>query len=77
MPHITVQIFSGRTEEKKRELAEGIAREVTQILEVSPEHVSVSIHDVPREEWDQNVYAKFMEKPELLYRKPGYGPDPK
>lgn len=72
MPHITIQMFEGRTETKKQELADGVAQAVIQILDVAPEHVSVSIQDVPEAEWDESVCAKFMEEPELLYRKPGY-----
>lgn len=72
MPHITVQMFEGRDEKKKQELADSIAQTVIRVLGTAPEYVSVSIHDVPETDWDQKVYNKFMEKPKLLYRKPGY-----
>lgn len=72
MPHISVQMFEGRDERKKEELADAIAQTVIHVLGTAPEHVSVSIQDVPEAEWDRDVYEKFMEKPELLYRKPGY-----
>lgn len=75
MPHITIQMFEGRTENKKQELGVRVAQIVIQTLDVSPEHVSVSIQDIPKAEWDEKVYAKFMAQPEVLYRKPGYGPD--
>lgn len=72
MPHITVQMFPGRSQEKKSELGEALARAAVQVLGVPEGYVSVSIYDVPEAEWDRNVYDSFMEKKQYLYKKPEY-----
>ena len=43
-------MWSGRTEEQKEKLIEGIASAFAEIG-VSAEHLSVIIHDVPKSNW--------------------------
>ncbi|MGG4606239.1 4-oxalocrotonate tautomerase [Alcaligenaceae bacterium 429] len=51
MPSITVQLFEGRTVEKKRELAEALTAESCRVLGCSPEAVDIVFVDVKRENW--------------------------
>ena len=73
MPHITVQMFPGRDDGKKRELAGRLAETAARVLGVPEALVSVSIRDVSEEDWDEKVYDVFMREKEFLYRGPDYG----
>lgn len=73
MPHVSVKLYPGRTEEQKKQLAEAIAKDVIEVLGSKPESVSVSIEDVPAEEWREKVVRpEIVEKADRVYRKPGY-----
>ncbi|QGY42025.1 4-oxalocrotonate tautomerase [Pseudodesulfovibrio cashew] len=73
MPHISVKLWPGRSEEDKKRLAEAIAEDVVRITGCSESSVSVSIEDVPSEEWKEKVYdPEIRGKEESLYKKPGY-----
>lgn len=72
MPHIAVQMFPGRDEARKRELADRLAAAAVEVLGVPEELVSVSIRDVPEKDWDELVYGAFMREKEFLYREPDY-----
>ena len=76
MPHITVKMLPGRTEEQKLALTDAITKSVMEIAVCSESDVSVAIEDVEDAKWTELVY-----KPDIaahwdkLYRKPGYSPD--
>ena len=75
MPHITVKLWPGRSEEKKRNLAEKIAKDVSEELQVDIGHVSVSFEEVSREDWENEVYNKDILNNNNLYFKPAYNYD--
>ena len=73
MPHVSVMLWPGRSEEDKKRLAEAITEDVVRITGASPASVSVSIEDVPSDEWKERVYdPEIRDKADLLYKKPGY-----
>jgi 4-oxalocrotonate tautomerase len=73
MPHVSVKLWPGRSEEDKKRLAEAIADDVVRITGCSPASVSVSIEDVPSDQWKERVYdPEVRDKAGLLYKKPGY-----
>ena len=75
MPHVIVKMYAGRTEAQKRALSEEITRAVMKSLNHGSDAVSVSIEDVAPQDWTEKVYKPdIAEKPELLYKKPGYNP---
>ena len=75
MPHVILKLYPGRTEEKKKQLADAIAEKIVEIAECKPTSVSVAIEEVPPEQWPEKVYrTDILEKQESLYRKPGYNP---
>lgn len=73
MPHITVKLYPGRSEEQKIRLAEEIVKDVVAIAKCREESVSVAIEEVKPEDWDEKVYkADILTNREKLYKKPGY-----
>lgn len=75
MPHVIVKLFPGRSEQQKAQLAEKIAQDVVAIAKCQEQSVSVSFEEINPEEWTEKVYKPdILEKPDLLYRRPGYDP---
>ncbi|MEZ2131956.1 MULTISPECIES: tautomerase family protein [unclassified Sinorhizobium] len=75
MPHVIVKLAAGRSEQLKQNLAAELAKAVTSTLHCDEASVSVAIEDVEMTDWTEKVYVPdIKEKPELIYRKPGYDP---
>ena len=73
MPHVIVKLWPGKTEEQKRRLAEAIAKNVMDVLDYGEESVSVAIEEIEARDWAEKVYTPdIMNKPDQLYKKPGY-----
>ena len=73
MPHVIVKLWPGKSEKQKAQLAEAIAKNVMDVLGYGEESVSVAIEEVKAEEWAEKVYKPdIVDKPEQLYKKPGY-----
>ncbi|KSU63318.1 4-oxalocrotonate tautomerase [[Bacillus] enclensis] len=51
MPIIHIEILEGRSDEKVRELINGITKITVQTLNVKPDQVRVIIHPIPRRYW--------------------------
>ena len=54
MPIIRVEMWAGRTQEQKAELAQAITDAVVNIARTSPESTIVIFDDVQRENWAEN-----------------------
>ena len=75
MPHVTVKLYSGRSEQQKALLADALTRAVMDTLKVGEESVSVAIEDVKLKDWAERVFRPdILGKPETIYKKPGYDP---
>jgi 4-oxalocrotonate tautomerase len=75
MPHVIVKLYPGRSEQQKNDLAQEIVNDVVAIAKCGEESVSVAIEEIKPEDWAEKVYKPdILEKPEKLYRKPGYNP---
>jgi 4-oxalocrotonate tautomerase len=73
MPHVSVKLWPGKSEQQKARLAEEIARNVMIILNCGEESVSIAIEEITPEEWAEKVYRPdIADNPEKLYKKPGY-----
>jgi 4-oxalocrotonate tautomerase len=73
MPHVIVKLWPGKSERQKTRLAEAIARDMMDVLGYGEESVSVAMEEVKAEEWAEKVYKPdIMNKPDQLYKKPGY-----
>lgn len=54
-------------------MAEKITEDITEIMEVTEEGVSIIIEEIPEEEWKNIVWKKeISNKREMLYKFPGY-----
>ena len=75
MPHVSIKLYPGRTEEQKKRLSEEIAAALIAIAKCEEKSISVAIEDVQPADWAEKVY-----KPEILghwdklYKQPGYNP---
>jgi len=73
MPHVIVKLWPGPSEQQKARLAEAITRDVTAILDLGEESVSVAMEEVEPRDWAEQVYKPDIAgKPDQLYKKPGY-----
>jgi 4-oxalocrotonate tautomerase len=75
MPHVVVKLVPGKSEEQKTRLVYEIAKDVMDILDYGEEAVSVSLEEVKQQDWAEKVYKPdVLQKPENVYKKPGYNP---
>jgi len=75
MPDVIVKLWPGKSEQQKTRLAERIPRGVMDVLKYWEESVSVSLEEVQQQDWVEKVYKPdILQKPENVYKKPGYNP---
>ena len=75
MPHVIVKLWPGKSEQQKARLAEAIAKDVMDVLGYGEESVSVAMEEVEPRDWGEKVYKPdIVNKPEQLYKRPGYDP---
>ena len=73
MPHVIVKLWPGKSEQQKARLAEAIAKDVMDVLGYGEESVSVAMEEVEPQNWAEQVYKPdIVNKPEQLYKEPGY-----
>lgn len=73
MPHIEIKCYPGRSEEEKRDCAEKVAMALAQAFGSNLSSISVSIKDVEKENWKNEVWdGQIMADEASLYKKPGY-----
>ena len=68
MPHVEITMFPGRDETTKRELAVKVQSFLCNELSLEKRFVSVSIRDVPKEQWEQSMTRIPAES---MFVKPG------
>ena len=61
MPHIAITMYPGRDAATKMALAKKMQQAMEEELHVDPSIISVSIEDLPPEEWDAWI-AKFSKE---------------
>ena len=57
MPHIAVSMYPGRDDEIKKKLALKLQETVAEELKVDPKVITVSVEDVPKEQWQEYIGA--------------------
>ena len=73
MPHISVKMIEGRSEEQKKALAAALQKALTDTLGCADMWVSVSIDDYSGKQW-QDVFEKDIKGSKHLYKEPEYDP---
>ena len=58
MPHVEINMMSGRSEELKKKVAEDIEQAMMDSLGCERSHLSVSIIDVDPAEWNEKMSKK-------------------
>lgn len=75
MPHVIVKMSSGRTDEKKQQVADAVSKAVAASLDLNEESISVAIQDVAASDWLDKVYRPDIEaKMDQIYRMSNYKP---
>ena len=75
MPHVSIKLYPGRSEEQKSRLAEQIVKDVMALANCKEESVSVAIEEIQATDWTEKVYQPdILGNWEKLYKKPGYSP---
>ena len=73
MPHVIVKLWSGKSQQQKKLLAEKINQDVMDVLGCGDEAVSVAIEEVEPSDWSEKVYKPdIIGKTDQLHKKPGY-----
>lgn len=73
MPHISIKMLKGRTDEQKLLAANKLADALCEALGCTPEHVSVAVEDYTPEEW-QDVFLKDVKENKNIVKQPDYNP---
>ena len=73
MPHITIKMLKGRTDEQKKAAAENVAKALVDTIGCTESHVSVSVEDFTPQEWQEQNRIEVSENPALI-KKPDYDP---
>lgn len=73
MPHISIKMLKGRTDEQKLLAANKLADTLCEALGCTPEHVSVAVEDYTPEEW-QDVFLKDVKENKNIVKQPDYNP---
>ncbi len=75
MPHAVIKLYAGKSEAEKASLAEEVTKALMASGHFSENSISVSIEDVPPEDWAETVYRpEILGKWDRVYKKPGYNP---
>lgn len=75
MPHVIVKLTVGRSEQLKQDIAAAVTAAVATTAGLSEDLVSVSIEEFAQDDWAEQVYhPDITNKPDTLYKKPGYQP---
>lgn len=75
MPHISVKMLEGRSEEQKKRLAAALVRALTEELHCSDHYVTCTVEDYSAVEWQTVFQREIAEKPvHVVYKKAEYDP---
>ena len=73
MPHISVKMLKGRSEEQKKKLAAALVKTLTQELHCSEHYVTCTVEDFNAQEWQDVFRCDVAEKPaSAVYKKAEY-----
>lgn len=62
MPHISVKMYPGRTEETKKRIAERVRDCLVEEMQMEPKYFSVSVEEIEKADWQTEVVDQMNEK---------------
>ncbi len=74
MPHISVKMIEGRSEEQKKALADALEKALSDTLGCSTQWVTLSIEDYNGQQWQEVFKKEVTDNEKNLYKKPQYDP---
>lgn len=74
MPHISVKMIQGRSEEQKKALAKALEKTLADTLGCDTKWVTVSIEDYDGKQWQDVFRKEVTENEKNLYKEPQYDP---
>jgi 4-oxalocrotonate tautomerase len=75
MPHVSIKMYPGRSEDVKQQLTDTIVRDVLSVVQCDEKWISVVVEEIDAAEWPEKVYKpEILDKQDSLYKKPGYNP---
>lgn len=74
MPHISIKMLAGRTDEQKKIAAKAVAEALHNAIGCNETHISVSVEDYTPKEW-QEVFKKEVTENSSLVLTPDYNPE--
>ena len=63
MPHISIKMLEGRSEEQKKRLAAAMVKTLTQELHCSEHYVTCTVEDYSAKEWQKVFKDEVADKP--------------
>ncbi len=70
MPIVTIEMYSGRSEEMKLDLTKAIVKEVSKTLNIGEEAIIVSLKEITKDEYPDKVAA--LKEEEIYYSEGKY-----
>lgn len=67
MPHISIKMYPGRTDDTKKKIAEKVRDCLVEEMQMEPKYFSVSVEDIEKSDWQKEVVDQLKE--EELYIK--------
>lgn len=74
MPHISIKMLKGRTDEQKKLAADKVKSALCEAIGCSENHVSVSVSDFTPQEWQEQFRIEIAENPDIVIT-PDYKPE--
>ena len=74
MPHISIKMLNGRTEEQKKNLSIKLAKTLSKELNCNENYVTVTIEDYSAKEWQTIFKQEITDKPDKIYVSAKYDP---
>lgn len=74
MPHISIKMLEGRTEEQKIKAAEAVTKALAEALGIGDFYITATVEDFNAEEWQTVFKEEITDKPDKVYKKPNYDP---
>lgn len=74
MPHISVKMMKGRSEQQKKELAAALEKTLSETLGCPTTWITVSIEDFTGEQWQEVFKKEITDNKEHVYKDAEYDP---